>query len=164
MYPSEFEDKILEYKQEVYLILLKNNARTLRNFIGVYENSIFKYLEVICRSVVSNSFKSSKNRYRTVSIDELMEKEGVATAASVEETANEFLKRDLLSLMRRSYHKKNQRHLSRNMGIFRLYFFMGFTTKQISHFRFAKLSSSGVDTVISRLRAAVSTAYKDFAN
>lgn len=161
IYPSQLVDKVSEHKQEVYLKLLNHNAKALRSFIGAYENSIFKYLEMICKSAVSNSFRFRKNRMRIVSIDELMETRGVASPV-ISETANyNLLKSDILFLIKQMYNEKKQRNLNRNMGIFRLYFFMGFTTKQISRFRFVKLSSSGVDTVVSRMRMALLNTFQD---
>lgn len=40
--------------QDVYRKLVKDNCKALKNFIGKYENSIFKYLEVISIRVVLN--------------------------------------------------------------------------------------------------------------
>lgn len=161
IYLLQLANTILEYKQDVYLKLLKNNAKVLRNFIGAHENSIFKYLEMICKSAVSSSIRLRKNRCRTVSIDELMETRGMASPITSEGATCELLKGDILFLIKKIYDEKKQKNLRRNTSIFRLYFFMGFTTKQISRFRFVELSSSGVETVISRIRTALSTAYQD---
>src|SRR5262249_598652 len=61
-------DMVDELTQEVYLRLLANNRRALRDFQGRTEASVYAYLACVTRSVITDYMRRQSSQKRVVSL------------------------------------------------------------------------------------------------
>ncbi len=145
--------------QEVYLKLLKNETKALRDFRG--DESIFAaYLNVIASNVLKNRLKS--RNYRTHSKmrslarvrqgDDAEEVKELLSWETEDEMA-EFLFRDsIMNILNVHYASKQT---DRDLVVFKLNCFEGLSPKEIVERFPCELSPSGIETLVSRMRQLI---------
>ncbi|MFQ5793156.1 MAG: RNA polymerase sigma factor, partial [Acidobacteriota bacterium] len=161
-------DAVEELAQEVFVRLLEGNRRALASFQGRNENSIYTYLRAIAVNLVRDHFKklrSKKAPPAAVSFSEpLRTAEGPVEAVTLGDSlatpgpdpeevtrATELRGRIAVAVDRASSGSST----ARDRLIFRLYFEEGLKVDEIAAYPGIRLSSSGVEKRIRRIRDTV---------
>jgi len=139
--------------QEVYIKLLHNDCRALKNFRSDYENAIHKYLKKTAISVVYTYYQADVAKKRRppggkISLDALMEL-GIVPADPVDPSGLDHVKSEikdcLVAILRES------RHATRDRVIMKFRIFEGFKPEEIiSHLGF-KISLKRIANIIAEI-------------
>lgn len=147
--------------QEVYLRLLANDRRVLREFRGTTELALVTYLARVARSVALDSVRSSRARKRAANVKSLDDDEGpekdyiselrASDDSSPERPIEEALgQARIRELFARALGGKNA---ARDALVFQLHVFEELTAREIAVFPGLELSVGNVETIIVRARA-----------
>jgi len=163
----QYQKTIPDLVQDVYVKLVSNECKALKNFVGASENSIYKYLNIIAKNVVKNhltKIRAQKRPFIKKSIDEVVIvgenderisiKEGIrSTDFDVEEeVAVEILQDEIEAILDRILKGKDKQ---RNKLMFKLHLFEGFSAEEIaSQFPFG-LTSKRVSNLIADIRRSL---------
>lgn len=154
---TEFHEIIKDLRQDVYIKLLKNDSQALKNFNGKNETSFLAYLHVIAKNVVVNyvntisyqkSVSISKIKHRSDSEDSEMFPFQPVSMDTVDELEKSIFKNFILEKIKTCFHSKN---FERDILLFKLFYFKGFTSREIAKDTNFKLSASGIETVVNRI-------------
>jgi RNA polymerase sigma factor (sigma-70 family) len=149
--------------QEVYCRLLASGARVLRNCRGRHENEVSAYLGRVAESVVLDHLRAgaAEKRGRNIVIEQYpwQEFEVCDLAADrgpspEERILNRERKQALLSQCRR---KSSGPSANKELWVFYLAFFEGWTSREISRHLRGGLTPGSVDCVVHRLRKRLSS-------
>lgn len=159
-------EMVNDLTQDVFLRLLDSERRPLARFRGRNENSIYTYLNAIAINLVHDHFKrlrAQKTPPASVSLDEPLRvadgpAEGLvlgdtlpSSSQGPEETAQAAeLRRRVAGVLGGPVRLKK-----RDALVFRLYFVEGRTIDEVASCQAVRLSPSGVEKCIHRLREAV---------
>lgn len=154
---TEFHEIIKDLRQDVYIKLLKNDSQALKNFNGKNETSFLAYLHVIAKNLVVNYVNT--NRYqKSVSMSKIKHRsdpKGSETFPfqpvsmdTVDELEKLIFKNFILKKIKACFHSKN---FERDILFFKLFYFKGFTTREIAKNTNFKLSASGIETIVNRI-------------
>ncbi len=153
--------------QDVYLKLVGNDCKALREFKGSAENSIYLYLGTIARNVVLNYLSSIKAKKRDsiqVSLDSPIETEGDQDSLPLESAirSQQFdleehlkgisLREEVEDILDQSVQGKNK---ARDKLIIRLAIYEGFSAEEIAQRFPTDLSVKGIANTISRLKQSL---------
>ena len=162
---SEFVEDLT---QEVFVRLIDGDRRALSRFQGRNENSIYTYLHSIATNLVRDHFKklrAQRSLPGSMSLSEpLRTPDGLSESLTLGDRvpgsvsnpevvvqAAELRTRIAAAVDRASRGSTS----NRNRLIFRLFFVEGLTMDEIASIRAIRLSRSGVEKVIRRIRKAV---------
>jgi RNA polymerase sigma factor (sigma-70 family) len=156
---TEEADVVADLAQEVYLRLLANDRRAMRNFRGATEFAVLAYLARIARAVVGDAVRrdtSQKRSAQLVSIDE-QEDGSVGLASKLEageQSAPDRRLHDKLVLERLETHLLSigSANPARDALVFQLHVIEGLSVREIAAVPGLKMSLAAVETVIRRTR------------
>jgi len=154
---SESHEIIKDLRQDVYIKLLKNDAEALKKFHGENETSFLAYLHVIAKNLVKNHVNT--NNYKNVismsKIEHIRDSEGSETHPfqpvcldTVDQIEKSIFKNFILETIKAFYKSRN---VERDILLFKLFYFNGFTAKEIAKNTNFNLSSSGIETIVNRI-------------
>lgn len=156
-----FRQVVQDLVQDVYVRLVENNCKALRDFIGISENSIFTYLGVVAKNVVRNfSIKMGVQKRPSIdkSIDDIQSisneqvnksKNGRPCNNLDEDFSVEYLKEEIEEILDQYFRGKDK---ERNKLIFKLYMYEGFTPEEIASQLKFTLSAKRVGNIISDIK------------
>ncbi len=158
---APFRQVVQDLVQDVYVRLVENDCKALKDFIGISENSIFTWLGIVAKNVVRNySIKMGAKKRPLIgnSIDDIkaiskiqIAKDKVSTVYinGEDDFSVEYLKEEIEEILERHLRGKGK---ERNKLIFKLYIYEGFSPDEIaSHLKFS-LSVKTVRNIISDIK------------
>jgi RNA polymerase sigma factor (sigma-70 family) len=147
--------------QEVYVRLVQHDGRILRSFRGTTEFSVMAFLAKVSSSVVHDYVRQSitaRRRGQVVPIEEIHASEQTGSALpDVPELESGRLSSILswIDVERVVEGDTDRKNAQRNALIFKLHYVDGFESNEIAQFPGFKLTKSGVDAVLARLRKRI---------
>ncbi len=151
-------EQIADICQDVYLKLIQRDKKALRDFVGLHEHSILKFLSVITVRTTLNSMRAESALVRRfVGLPAWMSRAATelylplsAQSDSSAELALHLLKQDCLDCLRKHCHGPDA---ARDIAIFKLYFFERYTAVAIAEkLDSAELTQQVVEGVIAKTR------------
>ncbi len=154
---NQSPELIKDLTQDVFLCLIKNDARGLHSFRGNSEESFLAFLYTICKNEANNYVRHIQNRDRllgtaTVDADDFgFDNSGIHPLS--DQTNEEINEADLLAFMETTL-KQNYRskEIHRDLIIFRLYYLSGYTSKELIDKYDFGLTKSGIETLVNRMK------------
>ncbi len=152
---GELHEIVKDLRQDVYIKLLKNDAQALKDFNGKNEGSFLAYLHVITRNLIKNYINTNSYK-KLISMSEIksthkqsedLQFQPVSTD-TVDEIERSVFEDFILEKIRTSYQSKR---VERDILLFRLFYFKGFTSKEIAGDANFNLTASGVETTVNRI-------------
>jgi DNA-directed RNA polymerase specialized sigma24 family protein len=160
---------IEEAVSETYCRLWQNDCQVLRSFKCRYDNSIFAYLQIITRCVVSNLIRLHRRQHAFGQLESLeaLEEEpagrlagsrkapshsAMAGCPAAEYNLMEEAVRDSLRLAFRDA------NVNRNFIIFKLHFLYGYRSHEIASIKGLGLSEKGIGNTANRIRQRLQNA------
>lgn len=163
--PGEVIDDLT---QEVFIRLIDAERRALAAFRGLSENSIYTYLHTIAVNLVRDHFKKLRAQRRPPAATSLNEPLRTADGPAENSTLGDYLPSadpnpeeiaESLELERRISSAVAESTLSsissRDRLIFRLIFVQGLSVEDVASYRGMKLSTSGVEKRVRKIRVVV---------
>lgn len=155
-------DQIDDLVQGVYMRLIQDGRRALRNFKGAHDNSIFQYLAMISVNVVRDHFRGMRAVKRPkvfCSYDALVSGDGGdeldpldaiprAEDCPLSEEARVLTRMDIEEALRQVGDWKNR---ERDVLIFKLRFYEGLELREIAKVKSLRLSPMGVGSSVNRV-------------
>jgi len=151
---TEFHEIVKDLRQDVYIKLLKNDSQALRNFNGKNQSSFLAYLHVTTKNLVKNyvNTNSYKKCIFMSKINPVHEQEdlqfNLVSMDTVDEIEKSIFQDAILEKIKTCYYS---RKLERDILLFKLFYFKGFTAKEIASNSNFNLSASGVETIVNRI-------------
>lgn len=159
------EEAAEDLTQEVFVKLLESHRRALSRFRGRTEHSIITYLSAIAVNLVRDHFRrlrAQKTPRATVSLTSRGGAENFEEAAAVESTLvcegdgpeGRITRAELLGRIEEALREASaaRKTSARDRLIFRLFFIEGLTVSEIARIGTIRLSESGVEKCIRRIR------------
>jgi DNA-directed RNA polymerase specialized sigma24 family protein len=146
--------------QEVYLRLVRHNGQVLRSFRGATEFSVRAFLAKISESVVRDHQRSASTDKRSAQIIPI-EQAKAGELSGKNSDAPEFDSSQLSAILawidmeRVIEGEPDQKNAQRNALIFQLHYINGFESGEIAGFPGFGLTTSGVQTILARLRKRI---------
>jgi RNA polymerase sigma factor (sigma-70 family) len=140
-----------DWVQEVFTKLVQNDGRIIRSFRGSTELSVFAFLGSIALSVVADHLRSQRalrRRAQVVPLDQLHE----AGAPHVDTETKVSALLDLIDVEKALREDEDGKNPERDLLIFKLHFVEGLSAREIASMPALKLSTSGLEKVLSRVR------------
>jgi DNA-directed RNA polymerase specialized sigma24 family protein len=131
--------------QEVYLKLNAKNRRLLREFVPRHDGAAYGYLSVVTQTVVHDYFKGKGRPRREEELPP-------DVPAPLPDPIRRILIREIDDFLRRNTSETNRQ-------IFWFHHKYRFTAKQIASLPHIRLSESGVEAVLHRLRLLIRAAF-----
>jgi RNA polymerase sigma factor (sigma-70 family) len=159
---AESQVPLADLVQEVFVRLVANDYRVLREFRGATEASLISYLARVARSVVVDNARfdlAKKRSATTISLDDTENEASAQVAASLRapsESAPDRMteaaasRRAIVEALDRILTGKNA---VRDALIFRLFLFEGMSAREIAQVRGLEMTPPNIETVIVRTRA-----------
>lgn len=160
------KEEIRDLVQEVYIKLVKNNCKLLKNLKPEYNDSIYAYLSLTCASVVKDHFKKLGRLKRKSSMEcnnggiditnegKLIKKRVSSFISSnVEE---KVIAKDILEKAENYYsifHPK--RNNEKRKLIFQLYFMEGLSIKDISRIKGLNVSLANANKIVWKMKREI---------
>jgi DNA-directed RNA polymerase specialized sigma24 family protein len=158
---DDVSDIVPDLAQEVYVRLVRHDGRILRSFRGTTEFSVMAFLTRVSFSVAQDhqrQISSEKRRAQVIPIESARagEAAGFRPAESPEFDPNALSSIlswiDIERIVERDPDHKNAR---RNALIFKLHYIDGFEAGEIAGFPGFELTTSGVQTILARMRKRI---------
>jgi RNA polymerase sigma factor (sigma-70 family) len=160
-YHSKHEDVdqlVGDLTQEVYVRLVQNEGRVLRNFRGDSDISVMAFLGRVCSGVVTDylrrEFGKQRSRDNVVSIEEVREMAEARRTGDRNELDFESII-SVIDIEKVIANDPDVKNAQRNALIFQLHYKDGLTAKEIAGFPVFDLNTSGVEAVLVRLRKRI---------
>ncbi len=162
---SKFFQIVQDLVQDVYVKLVSNGAKALKNFKGANENSIYLYLGIIAKNTVRNYVIQEKAQKRPSiekSLDDPLYPEVKQNQLVLHDRLHPHysnideqimlhdLEDEIIDVIDDAYPKKNR---ERNKIIFKLYFCEGFSAENIATQFGYNLSVKRVSNLISDIKS-----------
>ncbi len=148
--------------QNVILRLVQNDCAALRRFSGETESDLLVYLAVVARSTVRDSmrYRSAKRRFHWFSTPAARCNPSNSGGEQIREPASEdAVERDILAReieeLSLEAIESDSGNPARDKLIFQLYFHDGLSAAQIASCEGMRLSKTGVEKIIGRLKEKV---------
>jgi len=155
---DDVHELVADLTQEVYVRLVQNNGKMLRNFRGDTDLSVAAFLARVSSSVVADYFRrtgSMKRIQNVISIEEA--REMIDTSRSRADELNIPAILSWIDMERVVANDPDQKNAQRNAIIFKLHYVDGLTAQEIAGFPGFDLTESGVETVLAKLRKRIKT-------
>jgi len=161
------KEDIRDLVQEVYLRLVKNDCRVLKNFKPKYDKAFYAYLSIICASVVKDFFKKFsrlKRKGYMYSIDErsAISKENKMISKRLlpsfmqTNPEKQVIAKDLLEKVKNYYSSADSKKGDKRKElIFQLYFIHGLSIEDISCIKGLNISLSNANVTIWRMKREI---------
>lgn len=159
--PQFPDDLIDDLVQAVYMRLIEEGNRALKQFEGSRENSIYYYLGMISINVVRDHFREAKAYKRpkvSFSLDELLEvageggvlKDAVSSTAGCVATGTSkgITMEDIEGALKKAVSHKHQH---RDTLIFKLRYYDGLTLEEIRKALGLEISAIGIGSILNRI-------------
>ena len=159
---------IEDMTQEVFVRLIDGERRALTHFKGRNEHSIYTYLYTIATNLVRDHFKTLRAQRTPPAARSLSEPLRVSDGPSEDLTLEDVLSSSTRSPEQVAQSTDTRKRISeavvhasvgdtskRDRLIFRLYFVEGLTLEEIASLRSVKLSVSGVEKRVRKIRFAL---------
>ena len=151
-----FRQIVPDLVQDVYVRLVENNCKALRDFIGASENSIYTYIGIIAKNVVRN-YLIKMGAQKRPAIDKSID--------DIQSISKNWISKDKLNIVLndREEDLKEQievildrqlkgRDKERNKLIFKLYMYEGFSPEEIALQKKFSLSAKRIGNIISEIK------------
>jgi RNA polymerase sigma factor (sigma-70 family) len=161
--PQFPDDLIEDLIQGVYMRLIGEKSRAIKQFEGLHENSIYQYLGIISTNVVLDYFREAKALKRpkiSLSLDEMVEKTGDSTlrkdsltefdANPASDPNSTFFREEIEAALKRAV---TGRHRERDITIFKFRFYDGLTLEEIRQIMNLDLSPISIGSILNRIIA-----------
>lgn len=154
------QETILDLRQDAYIRLLKNDGEALRRFRGETEQSFRAFLYIVCRNIVRNYVRTKVSREKRQTSFVAAADRGSGDSIEIEPPSQETLEQieaaelaaHCVDMLKQNY---NSREIHRDIAIFKLYYFQRYTSKELVEFYNFGLSSSGIETLMSRMKQSL---------
>lgn len=146
-------NKLEDLLHEVYIRMLNNDSRALKNFHGQYENAIVLYLKIIAVNVVRSDMKGSA-REKSVELDD--KDENLLDLLPDNSTLDNVSSNDLSSAIKSCLHKieRMRRNGVRDVLLFRYYFYKKFKIEEIAKLKeFSEMSQKRSANIVAEIKA-----------
>ncbi|MFQ5633438.1 MAG: hypothetical protein ACE5I1_32120 [bacterium] len=130
---------VKDLREDVYIALLKDNARALRNFHRDDEYSFLTYLYAISSKLVKHFVRNSEHT-SVIAQSKI--------SIGVHELELMAFQKHIIERLKSNYHSRN---LDRDILIFRLFYFKGQKAREIAKNNNINLTVSGVETIVRRI-------------
>jgi RNA polymerase sigma factor (sigma-70 family) len=153
---DDVTELVNDLAQEVYVRLVQQNANLLRNFRGETDLSVAALLGRVCTSVVSDRFRRAGARRRlenVIPIDDA--REMIEASRHDRDELNIGAILSWIDVERMVAADPDQKNAQRNALIFKLHYMDGLTAEEIASYPGFDLTSSGVESVLVRLRKRI---------
>ncbi|MEW6730794.1 MAG: sigma-70 family RNA polymerase sigma factor [Acidobacteriota bacterium] len=153
-FPEPETDAVSDLTQEVYLYLLSNNRRALREFRGSSEPAAMSYLARIVRSIVSDHVRRRNSKKRTVTLISVDDKLSDMLEAGAESSPEKSLREQMAPQQLRSLLNSalTGNNAARDAIIFQLHVIRGLSIKEIAEIPTFSMTPANVEIVIRRTR------------
>lgn len=160
------KEEIRDLVQEVYIKLVKDSCRLLKDFNSEYNDSIYAYLALTSASVVKDHFrkfgtikrKASNGFYQVrLNITEEMKLINKMMSSVIPSNPEkQIIAKDMLEKIKDYYSSNHSKRNNKKRGlIFQLYFLQGLSIKDISCIKGLNISSNYANTIIFRMKREI---------
>jgi RNA polymerase sigma factor (sigma-70 family) len=149
--PHEFLQFGDDWVQEVFAKLVNNNGRAIRSFRGLTEVSVNAFLASIAVSTVADqrrSQRAGRRRTQLVAFEDVQEAD--IPCGRTDSTVSALL--NLIDIEKALKEDEESKNPERDFLIFRLHFVEGLTAREISSIPSFKLTTSGLEKVLNRMK------------
>jgi RNA polymerase sigma factor (sigma-70 family) len=155
---DDVQELVADLAQEVYVRLVRANGSMLRGFRGETDYSVTAFLARVCVSVVSDHFRQQEGTFRlaqnVISLEDA--KDSMRRSGEDHDELNVSAVLSWIDIQRVIESDPDQKNAQRNVLIFKLFYIDGLTAQEIAANPVFKLSESGVQGVLLRLRKRIS--------
>jgi RNA polymerase sigma-70 factor, ECF subfamily len=148
---DEFVRFAEDWLQEVFTKLVRNGGHVIRSFRGTTDGSVKAFLASIALSIVVDQLRAQsalRRRAQIVSLDQLQE----AGSPRVDPLARFSALLELIDVEKALRTDQESKNPDRDLLIFKLHFVEGLSAKEIASIPTLKLTASGSEKVLSRVR------------
>jgi RNA polymerase sigma-70 factor (ECF subfamily) len=148
-----------DWVQDVFTKLVQHDGRIVRSFRGTTELSVFAFLGSIAVSVVADQLRSQRAQRRAgqvIPLDEL--KDLSSTHADADARLSTLLQ--MIDVERAIRADEQSRNPERDLLIFKLHFIEGLSASEIASMPALKLTTSGLEKVLNRVKSRLVEAQK----
>lgn len=168
-YVQEYDEIIKDLRQDVYIKLLKDDAKALHRFRGDSERSFHAFLYVTAKNTVYNYAKSNKNknhitftkletkRTNSENDHETLNTFDPATNDDLEAIEQKELREFIMTRVRECYDSRN---LERDLLVFEKYCLDGYTSKEVQALFNLNIKPSAIDTIVDRMKKKLGKSLK----
>jgi RNA polymerase sigma factor (sigma-70 family) len=160
------KEEVRDLVQDVYIRLVRNNCKLLKNFRPSNNGSIYAYLTLTSASVVKDYFKKTGRLKRKGSLLSICEELDSPQASCImnnrlasftfNNPEEQIIAKDLLGKLEEHYSSVNSKGNNRiKEMIFKLYFLKGMSIKDISRINGLNVSLNNINTIIWRMRKEI---------
>jgi DNA-directed RNA polymerase specialized sigma24 family protein len=140
-----------DWVQEFFTKLVQNDGRIIASFRGTTDSSAYAFLGSIALSIVTDHMRFNGAVRRRALLTPLNDEE-VARASPSDSGAHFSAILDLIDVERTLRNEHDSKNPERDLLIFRLHFLEGLSAREIALIPALKLTTSGLEKVLSRLR------------
>src|SRR5437016_2902422 len=140
-----------DWLQEVFTKLVQNEGHVIRSFRGTTEVSVNAFLASIALSIVVDQLRSQsalRRRAQVVPLDQLQD----VSSPRVDPVARFSALLELIDVEKALRTDEESKNPERDLLIFRLHFVEGLSAREIASIPGLKLTTSGSEKVLSRVR------------
>jgi len=159
-YVQEYDEIVKDLRQDVYIKLLKDDAKALRSFRGNSEQSFRAFLYVTAKFTVYNYAKARKNKdhinfsrleTRKTNSDnhETLNTFDPATTETLDALEQKELREFIMISLRECYYSRN---LERDLLIFEKYCLDGYTSNDVQAVFNLNIKPSAIETIAHRMK------------
>jgi RNA polymerase sigma factor (sigma-70 family) len=152
---DEFARYADDWVQDVFTKLLQNDGRVICSFRGTTELSVYAFLGSIAVSVVADQLRSQRALRRAAQVVPLDEVQGVS-ASSADTDAQLSALLQVIDVERALRADEESKNPERDLLIFKLHFVEGLSAREIASMPALKLTTSGLEKVLTRVRTRLS--------
>jgi len=149
---DEFARYADDWIQDVFTKLVQNEGRVIRSFRGATELSVYAFLGSIAVSIVADQLRSQRTLRRSVQVVPLDELQGLS-AAQADTDAQLSAMLQVIDVERALLADEESQNPERDLLIFKLHFVEGLSAREIASMPALKLTTSGLEKVLTRVRS-----------
>jgi RNA polymerase sigma factor (sigma-70 family) len=149
---EEFVRYADDWAQEVFTKLVQHNGRVIASFRGSSELSVYAFLGSIALSVVADQLRAQRATRRRAQVVALEQLQDFNSPHVDTKTAFSALI-ELIDLEKALLGDEESRNPERDLLIFKLHFVDGLTAREIASIPSLKLTTSGLEKVLNRVRS-----------
>lgn len=163
-YDSQYREAIQDLVQDVYVRLIDDNCKALKNFVGASENSIYSYLGIIAKNVVNN-YIAKMSAQKRMSFEKLIStnlpkdekifikyKVKASYSDLDDEISLAVLKEEIDVILNKILKSRDK---ERDKLIFKLHFYEGFSVEDLAEKFHFGLSSKRISNLITAIKKSL---------